>query len=171
MNAILEVVRQYRREFTGLANLAAASQGVFFDLTVGEIVHYLRTESPLTPEAVAAYPRRLEVTRTNPYLKPGAFLDVGSGGLESFETRQCTSGVSATINPADAADAAFQERVDGDAAEATQFFERIQLFAFNDELDTNAITPMGCTQQSPFDSVGSPDEQSQYLHVRDLPNP
>ncbi len=171
VNAILEVVRQYRREFTGLANLAAASQGVFFDLTVGEIVHYLRTESPLTPEAVAAYPRRLDFTRTNPYLKPGAFLDVGSGGLESFETRHCASGVSATIDPADAADPAFQERVDGDAAEATQFFERIQLFAFNDETDTNAITPLVCTPQPPFDSVGTPSETSEYLHVRDLPNP
>jgi phospholipid/cholesterol/gamma-HCH transport system substrate-binding protein len=171
VNAILEVVRRYRREFTGLANLAAATQGVFFDSTTLANAHYIRTESPLTPEAVAAYPRRLEITRTNPYLKPGAFLDVGSGGLESFETRHCNSGVDATIDPADASSPAFGERVDGDLAEAMQFFERIQLFAFNGELSTTGITPMGCDPQSPVDSVGTPSETSRYLHVRDLENP
>ena len=93
VNAIIEVVRRYRREFTGLANLAAASQGVFFEISRPGDDHYIRTESPLTPEALAAYPRRLEITRTNPYLGPGALPRPRLGGLESFETRHCTSGV------------------------------------------------------------------------------
>ena len=64
VNAILEVVRRYRREVTGLANLAAASQGEFFDLGTLDTAHYLRTLSPLTPEAVAAYP---QPARGNPH--------------------------------------------------------------------------------------------------------
>ncbi len=170
VNALLEVVRRYRREFTGLANLAAASQGQFFDVGTSSNVHYLRTEPVLTPEALAGYPRRLSATRTNPYLKPGGFLDV-LGGMESFETRQCAAGVEAQIDPASATDPDFQERTDGVAPEAELFFERLQLFAFNDELDTALIPAPGCAAQSPIGSVGTPGETSRYLHVRDLPNP
>ena len=54
---------------------------------------------------------------------------------------------SAMMTRADAADPAFQERVDGDA-EATQFFERIQLFAFNDETDRDDHAA-GCTRSRP----------------------
>lgn len=171
VNAIIEVVRRYRREFTGLANLAAASQGIFFDLGTQTNVNYLRTAPVQTPEAIAAYPRRLDITRTNPYLEPGAFLDVGTGGIDSFETRHCATGLDALLDPASATDPAFQQRVDGDATEAQLFFDRLRLFAFNDELDTDAIAAPGCNPQGPMDSVGTPDESSRYLHVRDLPNP
>ena len=170
VNAILEVVRRYRREFTGLSNLAAASQGVFFDFGTLDSVHYLRTESPLTPEAVAAYPQRLEVTRTNPYPAPGAFLDVRST-MDSFETRHCTAGIDAFLNPASSTDPLFLERTDGDLAEGQQFFDRINLFAFNDQLGTSGMTPPPCNAQAALQSVGTPQELSDYLHVRDLPNP
>jgi phospholipid/cholesterol/gamma-HCH transport system substrate-binding protein len=170
VNAILEVVRRYRREVTGLANLAAASQGAFFDFGTEETVHYLRTESPLTPEAVAAYPRRLSITRTNPYLRPGAFLDVRTA-MDSFETRHCSSGVDAFVNPASSTDPLFLQRTDGNLPEGQQFFDRINLFAFNNQLGTATMTPPPCNEQAPFQSVGAPSESSDYLHVRDLPNP
>jgi virulence factor Mce-like protein len=170
VNAILEVVRRYRRELTGLSNLAAASQGSFFDFGTETTVHYLRTESPLTPEAVAAYPQRLSVTRTNPYLRPGAFLDVQST-MQSFETRQCASGVDAFLNPASSSDPLFLERTDNDATEGQLFFDRVNLFAFNDELGTATMTPPPCNQQPAVQSVGAPSETSDYLHVRDLPDP
>ena len=170
VNAILEVVRRYRREVTGLANLAAASQGVFFDFGTLDEAHYARTLSPLTPEAVAAYPERLDVTRTNPYLRPGAFLDVRSG-MPSFETSHCTAGIDAFLSPASATDPLFLERTDGDLAEGQLFFDRINLFAFNDQLGTDTITPPPCDAQAAFQSVGAPQETSDYLHVRDLPNP
>jgi virulence factor Mce-like protein len=169
VNAILEVVRRYRREVTGLANLAGATQGVFFDLGTLGNVHYLRTESPLTPEAVAAYPRRLDVTRTNPYVAPGGYLDVMST-MASFETRHCTADVDAFLNAADSTDPLFLQRVDGNVAEGQQFFDRINLFAFNDLLGTTMPAPP-CNQQAPLQSIGTPSETSDYLHVRDLPNP
>ena len=58
VNAILEVVRRYRREVTGLANLAAASQGVFFDFASPG-------QRPLPAHDVAAHAgggRRLSAT-------------------------------------------------------------------------------------------------------------
>ena len=170
VNAILEVVRRYRREVTGLSNVAAASQGVFFDFATLDSEHYLRTMSPLTPEAVAAYPQRLEVTRTNPYIKPGGYLGVRST-IGSFETRQCTAGIDAFLNPASSTDPLFLQRTDGDLAEGQLFFDRINLFAFNDQLGTAAMEPPPCNAQAALQSVGTPQEMSDYLHVRDLPNP
>jgi len=170
VNAILEVVRRYRREVTGLSNLAAASQGVFFDFATLDSVHYLRTMSPLTPEAVAAYPNRLEVTRTNPYIKPGGYLGVRST-IGSFETRQCTAGIDAFLDPASSTDPLFLDRTDDDLAEGQLFFDRINLFAFNDQLGTATMEPPPCNAQAALQSVGTPQEMSDYLHVRDLPNP
>ncbi|MDQ2676195.1 MAG: MCE family protein [Actinomycetota bacterium] len=171
VNAILEVVRRYRREVTGLSNLAGATTGVLRDFGTGTDQHYLRTEAMLTPEAIAAYPRRLEVTRTNPYLRPGGFLDLATGGWDSFETRHCDSGVSAFVDPNTDEDPVFQERVDGNAAEAEQWFDLIRRFSFDGGLSTDEIEPPGCDPQPAVDSVGAPDESSRYLHVRDLPSP
>lgn len=171
MNAILQTLRRYRREATSLANLAAASNGIFFDLRGGN-TNYVRTLSPLTPEAVAAYPRRLSITRTNPYVRPGGYLDVRSA-MRSFETRHCASGVDALVPPGVAANPLFRERLSDPSSdeEADLFLDRINLFAFNDELGTPGISAPPCDAQGPMNSIGAPSESSRYLHVRDLPNP
>ena len=44
---------------------------------------------------MAVYPQRLTVNRGNPYVKPLGYLKLGAGGLESFETSQCVSGINA----------------------------------------------------------------------------
>jgi virulence factor Mce-like protein len=174
VNAILEVVRRYRREVTSLANLAAATQGAFFDLGAGGSVHYLRTSSPLGPEAMAAYPNRLRISRTNPYLRPGGYRDLRAG-LRSFETRHCASGLDAFLGARAAvtADPLFRQRLTNpaDDAEAELFFDRLNLFGFNDLADTSAMAAPPCAAQGPQPSVGAPAEQSRYLHVRDVPSP
>jgi hypothetical protein len=168
-NSILDVVGKYKRELTSLlGNGAAATNGVFFDSTLGKSFHYLRTEGPLAPEALSTYPQRLQISRTNPYFKPGAYLDLLQG-LQSFETRQCASGLTAFLDPASPSNPAFNERTGGDVDEAQAFFDRLQRFAFDGQLNTNSITPPGCTPQSPYKSIGVAPEQSQYLHVRQEP--
>ena len=168
-NSILEVVRMYRHEVTGfLANLTSASNGVFADVNLNKNFHYVRTMAPLAPEAISTYPRRLKISRTNPYLKPGAYLDVRTF-MRSFETRHCTSGISASLDPNTPSDPDFSDRVGGNAADAQAFFDRLKRFAFNDQLSTDAITPPPCEQQPPYDSIGVSPEQSNYLHVRELP--
>jgi hypothetical protein len=91
--------------------------------------------------------------------------------MGSFETRQCASGVGAIVNPASSTDPLFLQRVDGAVAEGQLFFDRLNLFAFNDQLGTAGITPPPCNAQPPQQSVGAPSETSEYLHVRDLPSP
>jgi virulence factor Mce-like protein len=170
-NSILEVVRMYRREVTSfLANVAALSNGVFFDPELNEAFHYVRTEAPLAPEAVASYPQRLGITRTNPYLKPGGYLDVKTF-MRSFETRQCGGGINAALDPTTPSNPDFQARVHADdvPAESQAFFDRLKRFAFVDQLSTTAIAAPGCEKQAPFDSIGVSPEQSDYLHVRQLP--
>jgi phospholipid/cholesterol/gamma-HCH transport system substrate-binding protein len=169
-NSILEVVRMYRHEVTGLlANVAAATNGLLgIDPTTGAGRHYLRTEAPLGPEALAAYPQRLEISRTNPYLKPLSALDVRTA-LDSFETRQCAGDVSATLDPTTPSNPVFNARTGGDVTEAQAFFDRLRHYAFVDVLDTDDIAAPPCNQQAPYDSIGLPAEQSDYLHVRELP--
>ena len=172
VNAILEVVRRYRREFTGLANLAAASQGVFFDFGTAESVHYLRTESPLTPEAVAAYPRRLEITPHEPV--PARRAPSSTSLRRHRLVRDAplrVRGSAPRSTPASSTDPLFQERVDGDAAEATCSSSGSSSSRSTTSSTRTRSTPPGCTPQAPLDSVGTPSETSDYLHVRDLTNP
>lgn len=172
LNSLLEGVRIYKHEITAfLGNATAATQGFLeIDPVTNLPVHYLRTEAPLTPEVLSTYPRRLSIQRTNPYFKPLGYAEVRSA-LKSFETRQCTSGVTATLPPRDAtiADPAFNVRTNGDLALAGDYYDRIKLFAFNGQDSTAGITPAPCIQQGPFESIGAPSETSQYLHVRPQP--
>jgi virulence factor Mce-like protein len=89
---VLDFVGLHRRELTAfLANAAGATQAS--DLQPTGRVHYLRTTNPLNPENLAVYPQRVGSNRTNPYVLPGGFDVLRSGGaLDSFELRQCGRG-------------------------------------------------------------------------------
>ena len=64
---------------------------------------------------------------------------------------------------------AFNERTGGDVEEAQAFFDRLQRFAFNGELEHDRRSRRPCTQQGPYTSIGVSPQQSQYLHVRQQP--
>ena len=159
LNPSLEVLRQYRRETTAfLGNVAAATNGFNFTSELpGERATYLRTTTPLGPEALAAYPARLASNRDNPYFAPGALTGLGSG-LEVFSTGSCTTGRTATIDPGDS------------GAFPGDLFDRIRLYALNDQLSTDDISKPDCTKQAPFASIGGPPkETTDFLKVRPQP--
>jgi phospholipid/cholesterol/gamma-HCH transport system substrate-binding protein len=172
LNSLLAGVQMYKHEVTAfLGNATSATQGFLeIDPVTNLPVHYLRTEAPLTPEVLSTYPRRLSIQRTNPYFKPKGYADVKTA-LKSFETRQCTSGVTATLPPkaVTVADPAFNIRTDGDLTKAADYYDRIKLFAFNDQSSTTGITNVPCIEQGPFQSIGTPSQSSQYLHVNPQP--
>jgi phospholipid/cholesterol/gamma-HCH transport system substrate-binding protein len=170
LNAILEGVRIYRREVTAfLGNVSAATQGgLERDPVTGDRIRVLRTIAPLGPEVLAAYPNRLRVNRTNPYMAPGGY-EALRAGLRSFETRHCANGIRAVLDPETPNDPAFLSRVHDDPDEAEDLFERISLFAFGGGLDSDGIPAPRCVEQPPFESIGAPRERSDYLHVRPLP--
>ena len=165
LNPVLEVLRIYRREVTAaLANVAASTNGLL-NSSLGP-KQYLRTLVMQTPEAVTTFPNRLRINRTNPYLAPGAALDVRTA-LASFEVRQCAASVVATLpdRTTTVNDPAFNGRFGGDLDKAGDFYDRLRLYAFNDQQSTATITPPACNQQAPFESIGSPSESSFYQHV------
>ncbi len=173
LNPILKGVSHYRHEITAaLANVAAATNGIVTppDPKTGELTHFLRTEAPLTPESVTTFPHRLQINRTNPYVKPGGYLDVRTA-LKSFETRQCSAGAQVTL-PDEAttvAAPAFNIRTGGDLEEATSFYQRLKEFTFNGQDSTAGIAAPPCIQQAPYESIGSPHQTSAYQHYFPLP--
>ena len=126
----------------------------------------LRTEAPLGPESLSAYPQRLQVNRTNSYFAPGGYLNL-PGGLLSYETRQCATGIDATIDPADST-----ALIPGNAAASQSLFDRIIQYAYSD-IPTGAggvyhaddLPSPPCNQQGDFQSIGEPSESTQYLHT------
>jgi virulence factor Mce-like protein len=172
---IVQSIYDYRREITALvANASAATNGFNRGQETGnEPTRYLRTTNPVSPEALAAYPDRLATNRTNPYVAPGGYLNLSSA-LESFQTSHCANGLTAVLDPNTPTDPDFYSRFDGaDAAEqqaaAADFFERLREFAMNGQDSTANIAAPPCNQQGAFQSIGQPQESSQYLHVNPQP--
>ena len=166
INPLVETIDQYKREITGfLGNLSASTQGV----TAGVGTHYLRVVPMLSAEGSAAFPSRLKFNRNNAYVKPGAFLDVGRGGLKSFHTGQCSGGIRAQIDPAAATSHAFAERVvprlrpDKDPAlEVADFYERVKEYYFNSADNTDSMPQARCDKQGKFDPIGAPGPATDY---------
>jgi phospholipid/cholesterol/gamma-HCH transport system substrate-binding protein len=174
LTPLVQVVRMYRQDVTGfLGNVAAAGQASRFAPEAGgDVVHYLRTSPPVGPESVAAYPNRLRVNRSNPYIQPGGYLTLASG-LASFETRQCSGGIAANF-PAKAAtiaDPAFAAwaRYPVNSGDLITFYDNLRAFTFNHETNSNAIPSPTCRKQAPYSSIGGTStESTDYLHVREL---
>ena len=54
-------------------------------------IHYLRTQNPVNPEIMAAYPNRLSTNRSNPYIEPGGYNKLASlSHLQTFGSYLCT---------------------------------------------------------------------------------
>jgi phospholipid/cholesterol/gamma-HCH transport system substrate-binding protein len=173
---IAQAVHDYRHEVTAfLGNAAAATNGFNRPPEAGEqTVRYLRLISPLGPEALAAYPNRLKTGRANPYVAPLGYQNLPSA-LEGFETRQCTAGLTAKLDPDTPNDPDFYERFPGDTAadqiaQATDFFNRLREFAFAGRLSSDDIPAPPCKDQPPQQSIGGMfPEFTEYLHVHPAP--
>jgi virulence factor Mce-like protein len=86
---IVDYLGLYKREIAAFfANNTAATEPQFSD----NGLHYVRTQNPMNPEAMAAFPNRIASNRSNPYLEPGGFEKLArEGHLETFGTYLCTS--------------------------------------------------------------------------------
>ncbi|UJA21030.1 MCE family protein [Thermoleophilia bacterium SCSIO 60948] len=173
-NPILIGLRDYRREITGLlGNVSSATNAVN---TVGS-PRYLRTVAPLLPEAMATYPSRLRINRTNAYVQPGGAEEIAKGGFESFLTSNCTSGLEANLpseaeatgDPDFASRTEFFNNIDGTPFTPEQFYELFRRYSFDDQDSTSALDAPRCKKQAPYRSVGQPKETTDYQHFRRLP--
>jgi phospholipid/cholesterol/gamma-HCH transport system substrate-binding protein len=95
---VVNYLSDYRRELAGFfANSAAATQAQGAD---GEgAQHYLRISNPINAESLTPYAKRPFTNRSNPYLAPGAYLDLLKHGLPVFGTYLCTDNPLPTLSP------------------------------------------------------------------------
>jgi len=187
LNPILVGLKLYRVEVPSFfANLAASLNGEL-PLPSGaeegaQQPHYLRVLGPLNPETLATYPQRLAINRNSAY-SPPKWAEGLIAGLPSFDTRQCASGIVATIDPSDWEDPAFKERAvasenkDDPSKSRSQdenaklLFERIQKYAFTGQTSTSAIAAPPCKQQAPFKPIYGSGPSTQYQHTFEQPHP
>ena len=163
LNPILQDLGNYSPEITALfANPTAALNGTLPGSS-GSKPHYIRSLAVMTPDSVAAYPKRLAINRNNAYTAPG-----GSGslfGLAGFETRQCGSGVHAELDPNSPSNADFNARTNNDVAKAQVFFDSLKLYAFGDKLNSNATPAPACGKQPAQPTIGASGPATDYRHV------
>jgi phospholipid/cholesterol/gamma-HCH transport system substrate-binding protein len=171
LNPILTGLGLYKSEITGvMANLAVAANSIETkENTKGEHTHFLRTMGVLNPESVATFGHRLTTNRASAYSQPLFAKEVASG-LPSFETRQCSSGITASLNPNTPNEPAFKERTvwatEKEAAtRAIEFFNLLKKYAFAGQTSTATLPAPGCTQQSPFNPIGKPGSPTTYQHT------
>jgi phospholipid/cholesterol/gamma-HCH transport system substrate-binding protein len=185
LNPILVGLKLYRSELTAFFGNIAASLSGELPANEGEPEgtpqpHYLRVIGGMTPETLSTYPRRLAINRTSPY-SPPKWAEGLVSGLSSFETRQCTTGIVATLDPSDAENPAFEERTketkkfETDETKNTQeenakiLFEQIKEYAFAGQTSTAAIAAPPCKQQAPFNPIYGSGPATQYQHTFEQP--
>jgi phospholipid/cholesterol/gamma-HCH transport system substrate-binding protein len=172
-NPLLQAVSMYKHELTAfLGNASSAINPVGAGVeSNGKPVRYLRVISPLAPDVLAAFSNRLSNNRSNAYSQPLGYANVGAGGMESFETAQCAGGSTHTVqlDPNTPNLPAFNARTGGDVAAATDFFNRLKLYAFDDNLSSANIPAPGCVKQAPFNPIGQGGAATDYLHVFEQP--
>jgi phospholipid/cholesterol/gamma-HCH transport system substrate-binding protein len=164
LNPILTGLGLYKREVTALlGNVTAATNAVHLS-AAGEQVHFLRLLGPYGPESLATYPNRTTVNRNNAYTRPGIFANLAKG-LPSFDIRQCSSGITATLDPETPKDPAFKARTEGDEKKAADFFGRLKKYAFAEQSSSTSIPAPGCSPQAPFEPIYGSGPATTYQHT------
>ncbi len=166
LNPLVTGLGLYKHEVTSaFANVAAATNAALTgENDKGEKFHYVRVMGPLNPESVATYFNRLAINRNSAYSPPLWAKDVVAG-LPSFDTRACSSGISASLDPDSPNNPAFNERTGGDVKKATSLFERIKKFAFAGQSGTGTVPAPSCTQQAPFTPIYGSGPATTYQHT------
>jgi phospholipid/cholesterol/gamma-HCH transport system substrate-binding protein len=173
LNPIFTGLNLYRREFTAFfANVAAATNGeLTSESESGEKTHFLRVMSPLGPESLATYSNRLTTNRNSAYSPPG-WAEGLAAGLPGFDTRQCTAGITVTLDPSTPSNTGFKERTKkGEPKEAEDLFNRLRKFAFAEQSSTSTVPAPGCTQQAPFNPIYGSGPPTAYQHTFEQPGP
>lgn len=168
LNPLLTGLDLYKHEVTSFfANVAAATNGELTTVNeAGEKTHFLRTMGPLTPESLATYPNRLSSNRNSAY-SPPQWAKYLASGLPSFDTRQCSSGITAALSPETAKNEAFilERTKTGDPKEAEDFVKRLQKYAFSEQSSTSTLPAPACTQQAPFEPIYGSGAATAYQHT------
>ena len=136
-NPFLDQLGVHKRDFMSFVlNGTMVTQGAGL---VGDTpVHYLRGEPTISPEALAAYPRRLPSNRNNPYAGPDDFRLPQRKSYPTWDTAMCDKGGLPALPPA------------GDIMDQ-DMLDLIYRYAY---LDGNVVSPP-CITHAPFTAQGT----------------
>jgi virulence factor Mce-like protein len=96
---IFNYINTYRREIAAFfANGTATTEATAQNITQTKLLHYLRISNPVNPETLTGYAHRLNSNRGNPYMAPGAYLQLLQG-LSVFTGNLCTANPQPTLGP------------------------------------------------------------------------
>jgi phospholipid/cholesterol/gamma-HCH transport system substrate-binding protein len=175
LNPLLTGLNLYKHEVTAFfANIAAASNvQLTEELKNGLHPQFLRVLGPLNPETYASYPNRLAINRNSAY-SPPKWAEGLLDGLPGFDTRQCSAGLIAGLDPGTPKNPVFAERAtkeiregfivppgktqaeaekEADEKESESLFKRIQEYAFAGQPSTATVPAPACKQQGPLSSI------------------
>jgi phospholipid/cholesterol/gamma-HCH transport system substrate-binding protein len=170
-NPVFTGLNLYKHEVTSFfANIAAVTNGELpIENAAGEKLRFLRTMGPLNPESLATFDNRLTMNRNSAYSPPKWAEGVVSG-LPGFDTRQCTSGITASLDPTTATSPALVERTKkGEAKEAEDLFNRLKKYAFAEQTSTGSVPAPVCTQQAPLKPIYGSGAATMYQHSFEQP--
>ncbi len=171
LNPLLTGLDLYKNEVTSFfGNLAATFAGELpVENAAGERLNYLRAMSPITPETLSTYPGRLITNRNSAY-SPPKWAEGLVAGLPNFNTYQCTSGLSATLDANTPNETAFKERTKkGETKEAEEFFANLKKYAFAEASGTSSSQAPACAQQAPLDPIYGGGPATTYQHTFEQP--
>ncbi len=169
LNPVITGLGLYKHEITAaMANVSAMSNAVLPTNAAGVQVHYLRAMGPFNPESLARFPTRTTTNRNSAYSQPLAAKNLASG-LPGFDNRQCSAGVSATLDPETPSNPAFKGRTEEPTRTAEEnelrskdFFERLKKYAYAEQTDSAAVPAPGCSLQGPFEPIGKSGPATAY---------
>ena len=121
---------------------------------------------PLNPESLATFTSRLTINRNSAY-SPPQWAKGLAAGLPGFDTRQCSSGITATLNPDDARTTPPSRNGPRKATlkEAEDLFDRLKKYAFAEQSSTSSVPAPACTQQAPFNPIYGSGPATAYQHT------
>jgi virulence factor Mce-like protein len=152
---VFEYVGLYRRELAAFfANASAALQARDPSPIADGPLNYLRTTNPLNPEVLAAYPRRLESNRSNPYTEPGGYARSARGTLSTFGSYLCENTIPDPVLDPD------------DPNLEPELREIVERFVFT--RDNRGRAP-SCREQRPLGRLV--DQPGRYPRLQPIPGP
>jgi phospholipid/cholesterol/gamma-HCH transport system substrate-binding protein len=94
-NPMVRYIGLFKPEVTGFfGNVTASAEGATITPRGNKYLHILRSSQPLTPSALAFYPRPLGIDRNDAYRQPGVYNQLASG-LPTLDPGQCSNGTPA----------------------------------------------------------------------------
>jgi hypothetical protein len=154
LNPVLDWLGIYKHEIAAFFPQGAAA-GNATDRPPGspQPIHYLRTANPINPENLAAYPKRIQSNRSNPYVEP---LGYKNFPLKVFGTYTCTNNQIPTLAKPSDIPAPILALLPPDE------LSLIQTYAF-----ANGVPAPPCVEQAPNGRLlGQPGK---YAHVTKAP--